>query len=95
VAAIQTYLNTTAAQGAISAAAFVPQSTQFDALQIYNQLETLGKQQTGHKLLTVENRIPRKRTFKSESNINWWNAAVPMISGHAKVKSPFTAAGVA
>jgi hypothetical protein len=42
---IQAYLNTSDAQSALPASAFVPQSTQYDSLQIYNQLETLGVRQ--------------------------------------------------
>ena len=42
-AAIQNYLGTPAAQAAIPASAFVPQSTQYTQLQLYNQLENLGE----------------------------------------------------
>ena len=42
-AAIQTYLSTPAAQAALPASAYSPQSTQYNQLQLYNQLEGLGE----------------------------------------------------
>lgn len=41
-ASIQRYLNSDSAQAALPSSAFVPQSTQYNALQLYNQLETIG-----------------------------------------------------
>ena len=42
-AAIQNYLGSSAAQALLPASVYAPQSTQYTQLQLYNQLETLGK----------------------------------------------------
>lgn len=40
---IRAYLASTDAQAALPEAAYVPESTEFEAQQIYNQLEKLGE----------------------------------------------------
>lgn len=62
-AAIQSYLGTPAAQAAIPAADYVPQSTQYTQLQLYNQLETLGTASPTRVLISAEHFVMNSKAL--------------------------------